>query len=83
MIISQVSYRTNGPLVSKVYLIRVLSFIEDLRFNVRGEHVPGCRGSGTWWLPAGGIPASQGTFSSFSYRHSTIPLILKSEISTF
>ena len=28
-------------LISKVYLIRVMSFIEDLRFNVRGEHVPG------------------------------------------
>ena len=22
-------------------------------------------GGGTWWLPAGGIRASQGTFSSF------------------
>ena len=28
-------------LISKMYLIRVLSFIWDLRFNVRGEHVPG------------------------------------------
>ena len=49
MIISQVSYRTNGPLVSKMYLIRVLSFIGDVRFNVRGEHVPGCLGRGWGW----------------------------------
>ena len=33
-------------LISKVYLIRVLSIFEDLRFNVRGEHVPGCMGIG-------------------------------------
>ena len=61
-----------------MYLIRVLSFIGNVRFNVRGEHVPGCLGrgrergwlpigvgKGAWWLPAGGIRASQGTFSSF------------------
>ena len=56
-------------LISKVYLIRVLSFIGDLRFNVRGEHVQGCMGrEGALWLPAGGIRASQGTFSSlFSF----------------
>ena len=60
-----------------MYLIRVLSFIGDVRFNVRGEHVPGCLGwgreggwlpagvgKGAWWLPARGIRASQGTFSS-------------------
>ena len=54
-----------------MYLIRVLSFIGDLSFNVRGEHVPGCLGRGVgrgggggWWLPARGIQASQGTFSS-------------------
>ena len=29
-----------------MYLIRVLSFIVDVRFNVRGEHVPGCLGTG-------------------------------------
>ena len=33
-----------------------------------GEQVPGCMGRGlgvgAWWLPAGGIRASQGTFSS-------------------
>ena len=64
-------------LISKMYLIRVLSFIGNVRFNVRGEHVPGCLGrgrergwlpigvgKGAWWLPAGGIRASQGTFSS-------------------
>ena len=54
-------------LISKVYLIRVLSFIGDLRFNVRGEHVQGYIGrgrEGALWLPAGGIRASQGTFSS-------------------
>ena len=28
-------------LISKMFLIRVLSFIWDFRFNVRGEHVPG------------------------------------------
>ena len=50
-------------MVSKMYLIRVLSFIVDVRFNVSGEHVLGCLG-GAWWLPAGGIRASQGTFSS-------------------
>ena len=33
-------------LVSKMYLIRVLSFICDVRFNVWGEHVPGCLGRG-------------------------------------
>ena len=33
-------------LISKVYLIRVLSFIGDLRFDVRGEHLPGCMGRG-------------------------------------
>ena len=52
-----------------MYLIRVLSFIGDLRFIVRGEHVPGFLGygvgRGACWLPAGGIHASQGTFSSF------------------
>ena len=52
-------------LISKVYLIRVLSFIGDLRFNVRGEHVQGYIGrEGALWLPAGGIRAYQGTFSS-------------------
>ena len=60
---------------SKMYLIRVLSFIGDLRFNARGEHVPfflffffwggGVR-RGACWLPAGGICASQGTFSSIA-----------------
>ena len=25
-----------------MYLIRVLFFVGDVRFNVRGEHVPGC-----------------------------------------
>ena len=43
--------------ISKMYLIRVLSFIGDVRFNVRDEHVPGCLGrgvgKGAWWLPAG------------------------------
>ena len=33
-------------LISKMYLIRVLSFIGNVRFNVRGEHVPGCLGRG-------------------------------------
>ena len=33
-------------LISKVYLIRVVSFIGGLRFNVRGEHVQSCIGSG-------------------------------------
>ena len=50
-----------------MYLIRVLSFIGVLRFNVKGKHVPGIRGGGregVWWLPAGGKRASQGTFSS-------------------
>ena len=46
--------RTNGPLVSKMYLIRVLSFIGDVRFNVRGEHVPGCLGRG-WGSGLGGF----------------------------
>ena len=27
-----------------MYLMRVLSFVGDVRFNVRGEHVPGCLG---------------------------------------
>ena len=27
-----------------MYLIRVLFFVGDVRFNVRGEHVPGCLG---------------------------------------
>ena len=30
-----------------MYLIRVLSFIGDVRFNVRGEHVAGCLGRGS------------------------------------
>ena len=52
MIISQVSYRTNGPLVG------------DLRFNVRSEHVLGCWGSegGLVAGSRGGMHASQGTF---------------------
>ena len=29
-----------------MYLIRVLFFIGDVMFNVRGEHVPGCLGRG-------------------------------------
>ena len=29
-----------------MYLIRVLFFVDDVRFNVRGEHVPGCLGRG-------------------------------------
>ena len=29
-----------------MYLIRVLFFVGDSRFNVRGEHVPGCLGRG-------------------------------------
>ena len=33
-------------LISKMYLIRVLSFIGDVRFNVRGEHVLSCLGRG-------------------------------------
>ena len=42
---TQVSvYRTIGPLVSKMLMIRALSFVGDLRFNVRGERVPGCLG---------------------------------------
>ena len=50
-----------------MYLIRVLSFIGDLRFNVKGKHVSGflVRGrEGGGWLPAGGIRASQSNFSS-------------------
>ena len=55
-------------LISKVYLIRVLFFIGDFRFDARGGHVPVVwvgRMEGAWWLPAGGIRASQGTFSIF------------------
>ena len=26
-----------------------------------------CREVGAWWLPAGGIRASQGTFSSYTF----------------
>ena len=40
---------------------------------VRGEHIwvglgggGGGGGYGAWWLPAGGMRASQGTFSSFT-----------------
>ena len=29
-----------------MYLIRVLFFVGDVRFNVRAEHVPGCLGRG-------------------------------------
>ena len=29
-----------------MYLIRVLFFIGDVMFYVRGEHVPGCLGRG-------------------------------------
>ena len=29
-----------------MYLIRVLFFIGDVRFNVRDEHVPDCSGRG-------------------------------------
>ena len=36
-----------------MYLIRVLSFIGDVRFNVRDEHVPGCLGRG-WGRGLGG-----------------------------
>ena len=41
-------------LISKMYLIRVLSFIGDVRFNVRGEHVPDCLGRG-WGRGLGGF----------------------------
>ena len=50
-------------MVSKIYLIRVLFFIGDVRFNVRGEHVPGCLGRRKGRGLAGGIRASQGTFT--------------------
>ena len=33
-------------MVSKMYLMRVLSFVGGVRFNVRCEHVPGCLGRG-------------------------------------
>ena len=29
-----------------MYLKRVLFFVGDMMFNVRGEHVPGCLGTG-------------------------------------
>ena len=29
-----------------MYLIRVLFFVGDMMFNVKGEHVPGCLGRG-------------------------------------
>ena len=29
-----------------MYLIRVLFFIGDVMFNVRGEHIKGCLGTG-------------------------------------
>ena len=29
-----------------MYLIRVLFFVGDVRFSVRGEHVPDCLGKG-------------------------------------
>ena len=29
-----------------MYLIRVLFFVGDVIWNVRGEHVPGCLGRG-------------------------------------
>ena len=38
--------KEGGLVVSKMYLIRVLFFVGDVRFNVRGEHVPGCLGRG-------------------------------------
>ena len=76
-----------------MYLIRVLSFIWDLRFSVRGEHVQGgwpgigCRVVGAWRLPAGGIHASQGTFSSLKsmihfirrkvFEHAVFGLVFK------
>ena len=49
-----------------MYLIRVVSF--DLVFSMSGVCI--CwvvvgRERGDWWLPAGGIRAPQGTFSSF------------------
>ena len=70
-----------------MHLIRVLSFIWDLRFNVRGEHVLGGWGrgqgmDGAWWLPDGGIRATQGTFSSFNrnYLHVHLRHYLRIEI---
>ena len=33
-------------MVSKINLIRVLFFVGDVMFNVRGEHVSGCLGRG-------------------------------------
>ena len=38
-------------MVSKMYLIRVLFFVGDVRFNVRGEHVPGCLSSRAEYRP--------------------------------
>ena len=29
-----------------MYLIRVLFFVGDVMFNIRGEHMPGCLGRG-------------------------------------
>ena len=61
-------------LISEVYLIRVLSFIEDLRSGVSMCPVVWVGGVGTWWLPSGGIRASQGTFSSFLLKKCENPL---------
>ena len=50
-------------LLYKIYLIRALSFIGDLRFIVSMCKVV-VVGSGAWWQLAGDIHASQGTFSN-------------------
>ena len=42
-------------LISKMYLMRVLSFVGDVRFNVNGEHVPGCLGRGLQGRGLGGF----------------------------
>ena len=54
-----------------MYLIRVLSFIQDFQcqgYECAGWLWEGEGGAGAGRLPAGGIRASQGTFSSSFYQ---------------
>ena len=70
----------------KDLLVEGAIFNSGIEIQCVSEHVwvgrGGLRGRGGE-LPAGGIRASQGTFSSFHYTDSTNPLLLRSEITSF
>ena len=57
-----------GLVVSKMYLIRVLFFVGDVMFNVRGEHVPGSLGRGLGGYQPGVYVPLKALFLVFNNR---------------